>query len=130
AEFGRLALSHLGAPAWTAIDSFFRAHTKLGNERTQPLGRSVWCYDSSFYAVNLFVILGGSSPASTVNPFKCLEEAMPKPLLWEFSRDEPKVQEYLKHLSNALDSFRCSDQITRDLKAPLARNFLGDAATQ
>lgn len=129
AEFAHLALSHLGGSAWTAIDAFFRLQTKLGQERSQPLGRSVWFYDGSFYEVKLFVIPGGSGPVSTINPFKCVEETMPKPLLWAFSHDEPKVQEYLEHLSNALDSFTCSGEITRDLKEPLAREFLCAAET-
>jgi hypothetical protein len=128
-DFGRLALSHLGGEAWKTIDAFFCLHTKLGRERIQPLSRSVWFYDVSFYEVKLFVILGGTGPVSTINPFKCLEETMPKPLLWAFSPDEPKVQEYLEHLSNALDSFVYSDAITQNLKEPLAREFLGAAAT-
>jgi hypothetical protein len=128
-DFGRLALSHLGGEAWKAIDAFFCLNTKLGCERIQPLSRSVWFYDVSFYEVKLFAILGGGGPVSTINPFKCLEETMPHPLLWAFSHDEPKVQEYLEHLSNALDSFVCGDAITQDLKEPLAREFLGAAAT-
>lgn len=42
AAFGGLALSHLGGPAWTAIDAFFRAHTKLAmnalNRLVDPCG--------------------------------------------------------------------------------------------
>jgi hypothetical protein len=128
-DFGRLALSHLGGEAWKAIDTFFCLHTKLGRERIQPLSRSVWFYDASFYEVKVFAILTGTEPVSTINPFKCLEETMPKPLLWAFSRDEPQVQEYLEHLSNALDSFTCSDAIRQNLKEPLAREFLGAAET-
>lgn len=90
----------------------------------------MWFYDGSFYPINLIVILGGGGPVGEINPFQCLAKNMPNSLLHDFSRDEPKVEEYLEHLSNALDSFRCSDQITRDLKEPLARNFLRDAATQ
>jgi hypothetical protein len=122
-DFGRLALSHLGGEAWKTIDKFFCLHTKLGRERIQPLSRSVWFYDASFYEVKLFVILGGDGPVSTINPFKPLEEAMPRPLLWAFSRDEPEVNAYLEHLSNALDSFANSDTIRQNLKEPLAKNF-------
>jgi hypothetical protein len=129
ADFGRLALSHLGGEAWKAIDAFFCLQTKLGRERIQPLSRSVWFYDASFYEVKVFVILGGIGPVSASNPFKCLEETMPKPLLWAFSHDEPRVQEYLEHLSNALDSFTCSDTIMQNSKEPLAREFLRAAET-
>jgi hypothetical protein len=128
-DFGRLALSHLGGEAWKATDAFFCLHTKLGRERIQPLSRAVWFYDVSFYEVRLFVILGGTGPVSTINPFKCLEETMPKPLLWAFSRDESQVQNYLEHLSNALDSFACGDAIRQNLKEPLAKEFLGAAET-
>jgi hypothetical protein len=128
-EFGRLALSHLGGEAWSVIDRFFCLQTKLGRERIQPLSRSAWFYDASFYEVKLFVILGGNGPTSTINPFKPLEEAMPSPLLWAFSRDEPAVKAYLEHLSNALDSFASSDTIRQNLQEPLAREFLGAAET-
>jgi hypothetical protein len=37
------------------------------------------------------------------------------------------VQEYLEHLSNALDSFQCSGRILESLKEPFARKLL-DAA--
>jgi hypothetical protein len=130
ADFGALALSHLGGPAWTAIDAFFRAHTKLGQERRQPLAQSVWFYDGSFYPINLIVILGGPAPVSQINPFRLVADSMPNSLLHDFSRDEAKVQEYLEHLSNALDSFASSDRIIRELKSSLARDFLGDAITQ
>src|ERR1017187_2527585 len=117
---------HLPGEAWRVIDRFFCLYTKLGRERIQPLSRSVWFYDASFYEVRLFVILGGSGPA---DPFDCLKTTMPRPLLWAFSRDEAKVQEYLEHFSNAQDSFRCSDAITKNLKESLARELLGDAET-
>lgn len=128
-DFGRLAVSHLGGEAWATIDKFFCLNTKLDRERNQPLSRSVWFYDASFYEVKLFVMLGGGGPVSTINPFKPLEEAMPRPLLWAFSRDEPEVKAYLEHLSNALDSFANSDTIRQNLKEPLAKEFLGAAET-
>jgi hypothetical protein len=128
-HFGRLALSHLGGEASTTIDKFFCLNAKPNRERIQPLSRSVWFYDASFYEVKLFVNLGGGGPVSTINPFKPLEDAMPQSLLWAFSRDEPEVEAYLEHLSNALDSFANSDIITQNLKQPLAKEFLGAAAT-
>jgi hypothetical protein len=73
------------------------------------------------------VILGGTGPVTTINPFKCLETSMPKSLLWEFSRNERRVQEYLEHLSNALDSFTSADRIKKDLTEPLPREFLAAA---
>lgn len=120
---------HLSGEAWRVIDTFFCQHTKLGHERIQPLSRSVWFYDASFYEVKLLVILGESGLGSRIDPFKCLDEAMPRSLLWAFSRDEPKVQEYLEHLSNAQDSFTCSDAVVRNLQEPLAREFLAAAKT-
>lgn len=128
-NFGHLALSHLGGDAWKTIDAFFCRHTKLGRERIQPLSRAVWFYDTSFYEINLFVILGGIGPVTRINPFKCLEASMPRSLLWAFSRDEPQVQQYLEHLSNALDPFRCSDSIRQNLKELSAREFLAAAET-
>jgi hypothetical protein len=126
-SFGSLVFSHLGGEAWRVIDRFFCKHTKLGHDRIQPLSRSAWFYDASFYEIKLFVILGGTGPVTTINPFKCLETSMPKSLLWEFSRDEPSVQEYLDHLSNALDSFVGADPIRQKLSQPFARKFLGAA---
>jgi hypothetical protein len=126
-EFGRLALSLLGGQAWKTMDTFFRLHTKLGHERAQPLSRSVWFYDGTFYPINLFIIYGGAGPVQEINPFRCLAEDMPNSLLHDFSRDEPKVHEYLEHLSNVLDSFTCWHGIMRDLKESLAREFLQSA---
>ena len=120
---------HLIGQARRVIDAFFCRQTKLGHERIQPRSRSVWFYDVSFYEIRLFVILGGIDPINTINPFECLEETMPEPLLWAFSHDEAKVQEYLEHLSNALDSFTCSDAIRQNLNQPLAKEFLRAAET-
>ncbi|MGI8437288.1 MAG: hypothetical protein ACR2NX_10345 [Chthoniobacterales bacterium] len=128
-SFGSLAPSHLGGPAWAAIDGFFRTHTKLGHERTQPLGRAAWLYDS-FYPINLIILLGGNEPIGEIDPLSCLDETMPNSLLHDFSRDEPRIQEYLDHLANAFDSFANSDRIIQNLSEPAARDFLGDAATQ
>jgi hypothetical protein len=127
AQLGALLIPHLGGPAWQAIDSYFRLHTKLGLERVQPLSRSAWYYDGSFYQVDLFVVLGGTGPSTEINPFSCLAKNMPNSLLHEFSQDEPQVQAYLEHLSNALDSLTCSGGVRRDLKEAFAGQFLGAA---
>ncbi len=122
-------LSQLGGDAWKAIDAFFTKNNKPGHERTQPLRRSAWFYQGSFYQVNLFVILGGTGPSTAINPFQCLDGNMPNSLLHKFSRDELEVQAYEEHLSNAVDSLSCSAEIIRDLKEPLAREFLSAAET-
>lgn len=123
-DSGDSLLSHLAGPAWAAIDSFFRTHTKLGHERIQPLSRSAWYYDGSLYPMNLGVILGGAGPSTTINAFACLAKGMPASLLEEFSRDEPQAKVYLDHFSNAMDSLHHSHRIEAGLKSAFARNFL------
>jgi HEPN domain-containing protein len=117
-------LLHLGGAAWNAIDAFFKKHTKLGQERVQPLGRSAWFYQGSFYQMNLGIFHGGPSPSAEVNAFQFIAPNMPPSVLRDFSHDEPAVQSYLEHLSNALDSFQCSDWILKGLKESLAGKFL------
>jgi len=109
------------------IDAFFRKNTKLGQERAQPLWRSVWFYDGSFYQMNLPAILGGVGPSTTINPFQLLIGSMPNSLLHEFSRDELEVKLYLEHLANAVDSHQSVDRIAQDLTSELAKKFLKTA---
>jgi hypothetical protein len=128
ANADNLLLSHLGQSAWQRIDAFFRTQTKLGHERIQPVGRSVWFYDGSFYPLDLFIIVGGKGPYTTINPFHPLAKGgMPNPLLEAFSRDEPRVREYLEHLSNAIDSLQCSALIIDTMKQPFAKQLLRSA---
>jgi HEPN domain-containing protein len=114
----------LGGETWEAIDAFFKKNTKLGQERVQPLGRSAWFYQGSFYQMNFGMFYGGPGPSVKVKAFQFLAENMPELALHDFSRDEPAVQAYLEHLSNALDSFQCSDWILKGLKDQLAGKFL------
>jgi hypothetical protein len=85
-------LLHLGGAAWNAIDAFYKKHTKLAQERVQPLGRAAWFYQGSFYQMNLSVFYGGPGPSAEVNAFQFLAANMPQSVLHDFSRDEPAVQ--------------------------------------
>jgi hypothetical protein len=126
-SFGRLMLSQLGGSAWAEIDSFFKAFSKLGDERMQPLKRFAWFYDGSFYEGRIPMILGGPGAVSTINPFTCVEGAMPKSLLQEFSRDDSKIQEYLDHLSNCVDCFLDFSWVAEALNESLSKDLLQSA---
>src|SRR5947208_10764033 len=120
-------LIFLDTEAWREIDAFFRKNTKLGQERAQPLGRSVWFYDGSFHQVNLPTILGGAGPSTKINPFQLLATSMPSSLLHDFSRDEGEVTLYLEHLANAVDSHQFVGRIAQDLSNEVAKKFLKTA---
>lgn len=120
-------LSFLDTEALGEIDTFFRKNTKLGKERTQPLGRSVWFYDGSFYQVNLPTVSGGARPSTKINPLQLLAVSMPSSLLHDFSRDEREVTLYLKHLANAVDSHQSVDRIAQNLSNEVAKKFLKTA---
>ena len=120
-------LIFLGTEAWREIDTFFLKNTKLGQERAQPLGRSVWFYDGSFHQVNLPTLLGGAAPSTKINPFQLLATSMPGSLLHDFSRDEREVTLYLEHLANAVDSYQSVDRIAQNLSNEVAKKFLKTA---
>jgi hypothetical protein len=122
-------ISQLGGDAWREVDGFFAKHTKLGIERSQPLGRSAWFYRGSFFQIGLPVIIGGWGPSTEINVFKGLLASMPMPLLQEFSHRKPEVRAYEEHLANAMDSLSGSGAIIGTLKSPFAQEMLTAAET-